>query len=102
MPNDGGRPEPIGAALRRYLEQSGFAARVGQVSVLEEWPALVGAGVAEVTTPLSVSADGTLFVAVRSSAWMAELSLMEREILAALNRGGGREPITRIRWQLAR
>ena len=100
-PNDKRRPEPLGAALQRFLDQRGLASRVEQAGVLDAWPGLVGPAVAAVTRPLSVAPDGTLFVAVRTSAWMNELAMMEREILTALNRSQPREPITRIRWQLA-
>lgn len=101
MPNDGGRPEPLGDALRRYLDQSGLAPRVEQAGVLEAWPQVVGPTVAAVTRPLAVAADGTLFVAVRSAAWMSELALLEREILARLREVSPRAPVARIRWQMA-
>ena len=70
--------------------------------MIEAWPELVGPAVAAVTRPLAVAADGTLFVAVRTPAWMTELALMEREILTAINRRGDRGKIIKIRWQLAR
>ena len=102
MPNEKDtRPEPLAAALGRYLSKSGLATRLEQASVVEAWPDLVGPGVAAVTQALSVAADGTLFVAVRTPAWMTELAMMEREILAAINRRGTAS-IARIRWQLAR
>lgn len=99
MPND--RAEPLGAAVRRFLEQQGLARRVGQATALEAWPRVVGPAVAAAAKPLSVTSDGTLIVAVRSSAWMNELSLMERELLDALNRANPSAPLSRIRWQLA-
>ena len=52
--------------------------------------------------PKSISADGTLFVAVTTNAWMNELSLMEPELLRALNAKEGRVPVRRIRWLLRR
>jgi predicted nucleic acid-binding Zn ribbon protein len=94
------RPEPIGDALRRYLDQKGLAKRVGQATALEAWPGVVGPAVAAAARPLSVMADGTLIVAVRSSAWMNELSLMERDLLEALNRVNPKAPLLRIRWQI--
>jgi predicted nucleic acid-binding Zn ribbon protein len=94
------RPEPIGDALRRYLDQKGLAKRVGQATALEAWPGVVGPAVAAAARPLSVMADGTLIVAVRSSAWMNELSLMERDLLDALNRVNPKAPLLRIRWQI--
>ena len=66
------------------------------------WPELVGAQIAAVTAPQSVSADGTLWVAVRTHAWMTELSLLEPELLRKLNARRLRSPIVRIRWVLDR
>jgi predicted nucleic acid-binding Zn ribbon protein len=96
------RPEPISSAISHFLEQSGLRARVEQASVVPEWPSLVGVQIAAVTEPLSVSADGIMFVAVRTHAWMTELSLLEPELLASLNRRGDRLPVRKIRWQLMR
>ena len=98
----GKRPQPISAAISNFLEQTGLRERVEQASVVPEWPALVGAQIAAVTEPVLVTADGVLFVAVRTHAWMTELSLMEPELLAQLNRRGGRAPVKKIRWQLMR
>jgi predicted nucleic acid-binding Zn ribbon protein len=96
------KPAPVGDVLAKLLAQSGLAERVEQASVVPEWPTLVGPTIAAVTEPLLVTADGTLFVAVRTNAWMTELSLMEPELLRALNAKEGRAPVRRIRWQLKR
>ncbi len=91
------RPTPLGDALAEWLRQSGMAERVGQASVLEEWPRLVGPQIARVTEPESVSADGVLRVRVATAAWAQELSLMTPRILARINAGrAGR--IRGIRW----
>ncbi|MEO7962630.1 MAG: DUF721 domain-containing protein [Gemmatimonadaceae bacterium] len=105
MPNGKGgddTPEPIADLLARFLRASGIAGRIEQSRVLDQWPALVGAEIAAVTRPLSVSEDGTMFVAVRSHAWMSELTMMERELLESVNREAGRRPIQRLRWSLMR
>ena len=98
----GKRPERISVTISQFLERSGLKARVDQASVVPEWPHLVGAQIAAVTEPLSVTADGVLFVAVRTHAWMSELSLLEPELLASLNRQEGRPAVKKIRWQLMR
>lgn len=98
----GKRPQPISAAIASFLDQAGIRDRVDQASVVPEWPSLVGAQIAAVTEPVLVTADGVLFVAVRTHAWMTELSLMEPELLASLNRRGGRVAVKKIRWQLMR
>lgn len=89
-------------AISQFLEKSGLRDRVEQATVVPEWPALVGEQIAAVTEPLSVTVDGTLFVAVRTHAWMSELSLLEPELLTSLNRREGRPPVRKIRWQLMR
>lgn len=96
------RPQPISAAIAQFLAESGLKDRVEQAKVVPEWPSLVGDQIAAVTEPLSVTADGVLFVAVRTHAWMSELSLLEPELLASLNRRAGRPPVRKIRWQLMR
>ena len=96
------RPQPISAAITQFLENAGIRDRVEQASVVPDWPTLVGSQIAAVTEPLSVTADGVLFVAVRTHAWMSELSLLEPELLASLNGRGGRQAVRKIRWQLMR
>ena len=96
------RPQPISSAISDFLEQAGIRDRVEQATVVPEWPSLVGTQIAAVTQPLSVTSDGILFVAVKTHAWMSELSLLEPELLASLNREGGRAPVKKIRWTLMR
>lgn len=93
-------PAPIADALASYLAQSGLAPRVEQAAVVPEWPALVGAQIAAVTEPLSVTQDGVLWVAVATHGWMAELSLLEPELLRKLNVSGASARVERIRWVL--
>ena len=92
----------LGDVLARVLERSGLAERVEQASVIPEWPTLVGPTIAGVTEPISIAADGTLFVAVKTSAWMNELSLLEPEILRSLNGRDDRPRIQRLRMRLMR
>ncbi len=96
------KPERIASALSSFLAQSGMQQRVEQASVVPEWPSLVGAQIAAVTEPVMVTRDGTLFVAVRTNAWMTELSLMEPQLLAAINAKEGRAKVVRIHWRLMR
>ena len=91
------RPASIADLLAGVLADAGIADRVAQASVVPEWASLVGARIAAVTEPLSVGTDGTLWVAVASHAWMTELSLLEPELLRALNAAKDRPPVLRIR-----
>lgn len=95
-------PAAVGDVLASVLHESGLAARVEQATIIPDWPGLVGAQIAAVTEPLSIAADGTLFVRVATNAWMTELSLLEPQLLAALNARTGRAPVQKIRWLLKR
>jgi predicted nucleic acid-binding Zn ribbon protein len=94
------KPEAIGNIVANWLGSSGLAARVDQAAIIPEWPSLVGPQIAAVTTPKSITANGTLFVQVITNAWMNELSLLEPELLRKLNARGAGAPIRRIRWVL--
>ncbi len=96
------RPESIKDVLSGVLSQSGLAGRIEQAGIIPEWPTLVGKQIAAVTDPMHITADGTLFVAVKTNAWMTELSLMEPELLRSLNAKPGRAPVKKIRWQIRR
>lgn len=88
MPRDrnAGQPQLVGDVLSRFLNRSGLEAKVEAASALTEWAERVGPQIAAVTQPLRVS-DDTLFVAVSTSAWMMELTLMKGEIVRRLNAG---------------
>lgn len=96
------KPEPLGKVVGTFLRDSKLEERVEQASVVPEWELLVGKQIAAVTKPISVTADGTLFIAVKTNAWMTELSLMEPQILRALNAKSGRTRVRKIRLQLMR
>ena len=96
------RPRKLGDVVSDVLKRSGIADRVAQATVIPDWPSLVGPQIARVTEPLSVTAQGTLFVAVTTNAWMTELSLMEPDLLRRLNERTGRLQIRKIRWQMRR
>lgn len=96
------RPKKLGDVMGDVLKAAGVSDRIAQAAVIPEWRALVGPQIARVTEPLSVTPQGTLFVAVTTNAWMTELSLMEPDLLRRLNQKTGRLPIRKIRWQIAR
>lgn len=90
-------PSRLGDALQNYLRESGLDERIEEAAILPEWDARVGTAIAAVTKPVRVS-RGALIVAVRTSAWLMELKMMEREILRRLNEGRGKGRIDRIRF----
>ncbi|MDQ6769982.1 MAG: DUF721 domain-containing protein [Gemmatimonadota bacterium] len=96
------RPESIANVLGSFLKEAKLDERVEAAQVVPEWESLVGKQIATVTKPISVTPDGTLFVSVKNNGWMTELSLMEPQILRALNAKAGRTRIRKIRLQLMR
>lgn len=91
------RPERVGDVLEAFLQDSGLEERFAEAGAVPDWSACVGPAIAAVTTPLRVS-HGALVVAVRSSAWLMELQMMERAIRTALNEGRSKGRIARIRF----
>jgi predicted nucleic acid-binding Zn ribbon protein len=96
------RPVLISEALNGFLKRQGLDKRVAQASAIDDWPRAVGDKIATVTKPISITPDGTLFVSVLTHAWMTELSLLEPQLLAALNEGQARQRVRKIRFQLNR
>lgn len=96
------KPQKLKDVVSGVLSHAGLSDRVAQAAVIPDWPGLVGPQIARVTEPLSVTTQGTLFVAVTTNAWMTELSLMEPELLRRLNERTGRLQIRKIRWQIRR
>ncbi len=96
------RPSALGDVLAGVLKDAGIAARVEQAGIIPEWASIVGDQIAAVTEPQSIAADGTLFVNVTTNAWMMELSMLEPELMKALNAKEGRAAVKKIRWLLKR
>jgi predicted nucleic acid-binding Zn ribbon protein len=90
----------IEEVLGELLGETALGERVAEAEVVAEWNERVGEAIAAVTIPMRVS-TGTLVVGVRSSAWLMELQMMERQILRQLNRGRTRGRISRIRFVMA-
>lgn len=94
--------ERLSDALSRVMTTRGYSERVKQTQVLSEWKTLVGPEIASVSRAESIGPDGTLFAVARTSAWLNELTMMEADLLASINRVTGSKPIQRIRWSLMR
>lgn len=81
-----GKPQSVGDVLARFLDRSGLGPKVEAAAVIPEWADRVGPAIAAVTEPLRVS-DGTLVVAVSTSAWLMELNMMKGDLMRHLNAG---------------
>jgi predicted nucleic acid-binding Zn ribbon protein len=90
-----GGPARVGSVLQKVLEKHGVDRQIERLGVLELWPDIVGEQLAEVTRAKGVD-DAALFVEVRSSAWLSELSTMKHEFLERVNARLGDAAIERI------
>lgn len=77
-------PVRVGEIVGSFLADTGIQKRLERFDVLERWPDLVGDRIAAVTRARGLSED-TLFVEVRSSAWLTELTMMKGDILERIN-----------------
>ena len=93
------QPTQISDALKSLLKKGDLGERIEEAAIVPEWAERVGPQIAAVTVPMRVN-HGTLWIGVRSSAWMNELNLMETEILGRLNAGRQRGKISKIRFQM--
>ncbi len=89
-------PTRVGDLLGNLLDQRGLGTQIRRLGALDVWSDAVGEKIAEVTGAKTVVAS-TLFVEVRSSAWLMELSLMKEPLLERVNAAlGGEGTIDRI------
>jgi predicted nucleic acid-binding Zn ribbon protein len=86
--------------LQGILEKHGVSKQIERMGILELWPEIVGQKLAEVTKVKGVD-DAALFVEVRSSAWLTELSMMKDAFLERVNQRLEQAPIDRIVFVLA-
>lgn len=94
-----GAPERVGDLLEGFLEARGLAERLDRAAAVPAWPEVVGPQIARVSE--AAGFDGrVLFVRVASSAWLAELKRLERDLLRRLNAGRARGRFDRIVFTL--
>ncbi len=72
--------------LERVLRRRGLDKQLEHQRLVEDWPRVVGPGLARVTRARSVR-YGVLVVEVPSSAWAMELNLRRRQIMERVNDG---------------
>lgn len=93
-------PKRVESVLAGVLEKHGVRKQVERIGILELWPEIVGEQLARVTRVKGLDEDA-LFVEVRSSAWLMELSLMKDDFLERVNARLGEAPLERIVFVLA-
>lgn len=76
-------PERFGAAIRRLVDERGWAATVQAGSVVGRWEALVGAELAAHCRPERL-VDAELVLVAESTAWATQVRLLAPALLARL------------------
>jgi len=95
-------PTKVGDALAEMLAGSALGARIARAEVLTYWEGAVGPQIAAVTHARAIAENGTLMVSVKTNGWLQELGMMERSLIAKVNKRAGQEVVRKIRWELQR
>lgn len=82
-------------ALPAVLSSLNLGERLREGRLMTLWPDVVGAAVAAQTRPIKCR-DGVLLVAVSSSAWLQQLTLMRGEIVRQYDRKVGKGAIREV------
>lgn len=77
-------PAPVSDLLSGIVADKGWDARLLTTNVLRRWPAIVGAAVAEHTTPVRL-AGGILVIAATDHAWVTQVRYLAEAIRDQVN-----------------
>lgn len=95
------RPTRLSALLEQSLARLGLDRRLDDYRVWQAWDEVVGRTISRNAQPVRL--DGTrLVVTVRSSTWLQELSLLQRELIARLNEWMRREVVRELFFVVGR
>jgi len=94
-------PLRLSALLEQTLARFGLDRRLDDYRVWQAWDEVVGRTISRNAQPVRL--DGTrLVVAVRSSTWLQELSLLQRELIVRLNEWMKREVVRELFFVVGR
>lgn len=77
-------PQPVGALMKRLLDERGWNKDLTVARLFADWTALVGDEVAAHCTPTELR-DGQLRLSAASSAWATQIRLLAPTLLARLS-----------------
>jgi predicted nucleic acid-binding Zn ribbon protein len=92
-------PERAGNILDRLTTNMGIAARLEHEKAVVLWEEAVGRNIARRARAVSIR-NGILFVIVRNSAWLQELSLLREGIIEKLNSLIGKNVVREIVFRM--
>lgn len=95
------RPTRLSALLEQTLSRIGLDRRLDDYRVWQAWDEVVGRTISRNAQPVRL--DGTrLVVAVKSSTWLQELSLLQRELIVRINEWMRREVVRELFFVVGR
>lgn len=77
-------PQPVGALMKRLLDERGWNTDLTVARLFADWSALVGPEVAAHCTPIELR-NGQLRLSAASSAWATQIRLLAPTLLARLS-----------------
>jgi predicted nucleic acid-binding Zn ribbon protein len=93
------RFENLSTVLNRVVRGLDIEEELRSHAIEPAWPRAVGERIAANTRPARL-VSGTLWIEARSAAWLNEVSLLRRGLMAALNREMGGDYVRDVRFRL--
>lgn len=88
-------PQPLGAALAKFVQTSGASADLVKAQLFARWTEIVGAGIADHCEPTQF-VDRVVTVQCSSTAWAAQIRLLSPQLVRTLNQALGQGTVTRV------
>ena len=77
-------PQSLATVLSEVIQNRNWDQGVAEGNLFSGWKSIVGADIAEHTTPISLT-DGRLTIQSSSSAWATQMRLMQNELLKTIS-----------------
>jgi predicted nucleic acid-binding Zn ribbon protein len=77
-------PQSLATVLSEVIQNRNWDQGVAEGNLFSDWKSIVGADIAEHTTPISLT-DGRLTIQSSSSAWATQMRLMQNELLKTIS-----------------
>lgn len=87
--------QPISAILKQFVETNKLQSGLDKVDVREAWATMMGNGVNNYTTDVTLDKD-TLYIGLSSSVLREELSYGKQKIIDMLNESIGKKVVNKL------
>ena len=77
-------PQSLSSILSEVIQNRNWNQGVAEGNLFSDWNSIVGAEIAEHTTPISL-VDGRLTIQTSSSAWATQMRLMQEDLLKTIS-----------------